>query len=337
VAAVERGSKPPDRAGAGLAGRFMSAPGSGAESGPTLAPSGEQFEIAHGEQRATIVEVGAGVREYLVGGRPVLDAYPLHELSDGAHGAPLIPWPNRLADGRYGFDGAQHQLSLSEPERRNAIHGLMRWRPWTAVEHRSTRVVMAARLHPLVGYPFTLDLQIAYELRDAGLVVTTTATNVGAHACPYGAGQHPYLSPGAGLIDGCDLLLPAATRVLVDAERRLPCGREAVCGGDYDFRHARPIAGVRLDDAFTDLERDPGGNATVVLIAADGARVELWMDERYSFVELYTGDTLAPHRRRGGLAVEPMTCAPNAFRSAEGLARLEPGASLTSRWGVRLA
>ena len=52
------------------------------------------------------------------------------QLCDGAHGAPLIPWPNRLADGRYSFDGADHQLALTEPERHNAIHGLMRWRPW---------------------------------------------------------------------------------------------------------------------------------------------------------------------------------------------------------------
>lgn len=70
----------------------------------TLPPSGEQFEISYGEQRATIVEVGAGVREYVVGERPVLDPYPLQAMCDGGHGAPLIPWPNRIADGRYRFD-----------------------------------------------------------------------------------------------------------------------------------------------------------------------------------------------------------------------------------------
>jgi aldose 1-epimerase len=301
-----------------------------------IAPSGEQFEISHGRQRATVVEVGAGVREYLVGARAVLDPYPLHELCDGARGAPLIPWPNRLEDGRYSFDGADHQVSLSEPERRNAIHGLMRWRPWTALEHGPSHVVMGARLHPLSGYPFMLDLRIVYELSDAGLTVTTSATNVGTSPCPYGAGQHPYLSPGTGLIDGCGLQVPAATRIRTDRERQLPCGREAVEGGDYDFRRLRPIGGLRLDNPFTDLERDADGNATVLLSMPDGARVELWMDERYAFVEIYTGDTLAPDRRRRGLAVEPMTCAPNAFRSGEGLARLAPGESLSSRWGLRL-
>lgn len=315
----------------------MSGGGSGRAAVPAKAPSGEQFEIAHGEQRATIVEVGAGVREYAVAGRPVLDPYPLEAVCDGAHGAPLIPWPNRLADGRYNFDGVEHQLALSEPERRNAIHGLMRWRPWTALEHDANRVLMGARLFPLTGYPFTLDLRISYELSGAGLTVATTATNIGASACPYGSGQHPYLSAGGGLIDDCVLQVPVATRIPTDERRQLPRGREAVEGSVYDFRSPRRLADQRLDDPFTDLVRDSDGNATVTLRSSDGARVELWMDERYPFVELYSGDTLAPDRRRRGLGVEPMTCAPNAFQSGDGLVRLEPGDSLTIRWGVRLA
>ena len=315
--------------------------GGAAQSGPArrpaIAPSGEQFEIAHGEQRATIVEVGAGVREYAVAGRPVLDPYPLEAICDGAHGAPLIPWPNRLADGRYRFDGFDHQLALTEPERQNAIHGLMRWRPWTVLQREPSRVLMGARVFALTGYPFILDLQISYELTDTGMTVATTAANIGSSACPYGAGQHPYICAGGGLVDDCLLEVPAATRILTDEERQLPVGREPVGDGVYDFRSERRLADQRLDDPFTDLTRDGDGNATVRLRLPDGARVELWMDERYPFVELYTGDTLAPERRRRGLAVEPMTCAPNAFQSGDGLVRLEPGGTMTSRWGVRLA
>jgi aldose 1-epimerase len=301
-----------------------------------MAPSGEQFEIVHGEQRATIVEVGGGIREYAVADRPVLDAYPMDAICDGAHGAPLIPWPNRLADGRYRFDGIDHQGALTEPDRHNAIHGFMRWRPWTALEQGASRVVMGARLLPLEGYPFSLDLHVAYELGEAGLMVATTATNMGRAACPYGAGQHPYLSPGAGVIDECTLEVPAATRILTDEERQLPRGREAVRGTPYDFRRPRALADQRLDDPFTDLARDDAGNATVVLSRTDGARVELWMDGHYPFVQIYTGDTLDPARRRRGVGVEPMTCAPNAFQSGEGLVRLEPQHSLAARWGVRL-
>ena len=300
-------------------------------------PSGEQFEIRHGSQRATIVEVGGGVREYLVGQRPVLDPYPLQAICDGAHGAPLIPWPNRLADGTYRFDGSDHTVALTEPDKHNAIHGFLLWRSWQAVEHEPSRVVMSTRLHPLMGYPFTLDVQVAYELSDDGLVVSTTATNLGDHACPYGAGQHPYLSPGDGRIDECTLQLDAATRILTDNDRQLPTGSEPVQGTAFDFRAARRIGDQELDFPFTDLARDPAGRAWARLTAPDGSRVELWVDEHHPIIEIYTGDTLSPSRRRLGLGTEPMTCPPNAFQSAEGLIRLEPGESSVTVWGVRLA
>jgi aldose 1-epimerase len=300
------------------------------------APSGEQFAISHQEQRATIVEVGGGVREYTSAERPVLDPYPLEEMCDGAHGAPLLPWPNRLADGRYRFDGVEHQLALSEPEKHNAIHGLLRWRLWQLAEREAGRVVMATRLLPLPGYPFALDLSIAYELDDDGLSVTTTALNIGDRPCPYAAGQHPYLSAGGGSIDECELQLPASTRIVTDAERQLPTGTEAVDGTSFDFRKPRRLGDQQLDFAFTDLLRGPAGLAVTRLSAPDGRCVELWVDGHHPVLEVFTGDSLAPQRRRRGLGLEPMTCAPNAFQSGDGLIRLAPGESLSTRWGVRL-
>ncbi|MGH9297824.1 MAG: aldose 1-epimerase family protein, partial [Acidimicrobiales bacterium] len=172
-------------------------------------PSGAQFEISHGNQRATVVEVGGGVREYEVDGRPVLDPYPLGAMCDGAHGAVLIPWPNRLADGSYRFDGVDYQVALTEPGKANAIHGFLRWRSFQAAEQAPERVVMSTNLRPLMGYPFDLEVKVAYELGDGGLRVVTTATNLGPAPCPYGHGQHPYLSPGEGLIDDCTLELQA--------------------------------------------------------------------------------------------------------------------------------
>jgi aldose 1-epimerase len=304
---------------------------------PANAPSGEQFEIARGEQCATIVEVGGGIRSYSVAGRAVLDSYPREAICDGAHGAALIPWPNRLADGRYRFDGVEHQLALSEPATRTAIHGLLRWRAWRAIEREPDRVAMGIRLHPMSGYPFTLDVRIEYALGEDGLAVATTARNAGEGACPYGCGQHPYLSPGDGTIDACLLELPAGTRVRADGTRGLPSGAAQLAGSPWDFRVARAIGAMELDAGFTDLTRDERGRATTCLIAADGSRAELWVDESYPFLQLYSGDGLSPERRRRGLAVEPMSCAANAFQSGQGLARLEPGAEMRTRWGARLA
>ncbi len=302
----------------------------------TLPPSGAQFELASGSQRATIVEVGGGIREYFDGERPVLEPYDIGDLCDGAHGAVLAPWPNRLADGRYSFDGVERQLALTEPGTGNAIHGLLRWRPWRAVELQTERVLVAARIHPEPGYPFDLEVSVEYRLGTEGLTVKSTARNLGDVPCPYGTGQHPYLSPGEGTIDDCLLELPAGTLITTD-ERQLPNGREPLGGGELDFLTPRRLGSIAIDAPFTDLRRDADGRARARLRAPDGATVELWVDEAYTYLEVYTGDTLAPPRRRRGLALEPMSCPPNAFQSGESLVRLEPGASHTAQWGVALS
>lgn len=300
-------------------------------------PSGQQFQLTHDEQRATIVEVGGGIREYFVGERPVLDPYPLEAMCDGAHGAPLIPWPNRLGDGRYAFDGQEYQLPLTEPEAGNAIHGLLRWRNWRALEQAEDRVVVGIRLHPMQGWPFPLDASIMYSLDDNGLTVQTRVDNLGARPCPFGSGQHPYLSAGAGArLDDCTVELAARTRILADSDRQLPTGREPVQSTCFDFSSARSLDGQRVDDAFTDLEYDEYRQTNVRLGCPDGHTVELWCDTTYTVIQLYTGDTLAPERRRLALAAEPMTCPANALQSGEGLLRLDPGESFVGRWGVRL-
>jgi aldose 1-epimerase len=308
-----------------------------ARTGSDFAPSGRQVTISSGEQHAVVVEVGGGIREYRVGSRPVLDPYPVDQMCDGAHGTPLVPWPNRLADGRYSFDGADYQVALTEPSKSNAIHGFLRWRNWRLLAQSVSTVVVGCRLYPLQGYPFCLDVGVSYELDDEGLRVTTTATNAGVAAAPWACGAHPYLSPGAGLLDACTLEFSAGIRIDTDPARQLPVGDVPVAGSPYDFSRARPIGGLAMDYAFKDLARDGDGRAWVRLTGVDGRRAELWCDSSYPLVEIYTGDTLQPHRRRRGLGVEPMTAPPNAFATGENLRRLEPGEAATHVWGARLS
>ncbi len=170
-------------------------------------PVGEQFEITAGDHRATIVEVGAGLRAYRVGVRPVVWGYGADAMCAGARGALLIPWPNRLEDGRYRFEGEEHQLALSEPAHGNAIHGLVRWRSFRAIAREADWIVMALRLHPTPGYPFLLDLTVEYRVDVHGLTVCTTARNSGARPLPFGMGQHPYLAAGDAHLDECTLEL----------------------------------------------------------------------------------------------------------------------------------
>lgn len=305
--------------------------------GPAAAaPSGTQHVIRSGAQEAVVVEVGGGIRSYSVAGRDVLQPYPADAMCDGAHGAPLIPWPNRLDGGRYTFDGVPQQVPITEPGLGNAIHGLTRWLSWGAVEHTADAVTMGLTLRPSPGYPHTLELRVRYALGEDGLSVRTTARNTGAGDCPYAHGQHPYLSPGPGSLDECRLEFGAATRILVDPERRLPAGTLATAGTEFDFGGGRALRGRVLDDAFTDLSRDGGGRAWATLSCPDGRRVRLWADRAFGYLEVFTGDTLAPGRRREGIAVEPMTAPPNAFATGEGVVRLAPGRAAESNWGVVL-
>src|SRR5579871_1924013 len=271
-------------------------------------PSGEQHELRRGEQRAVVTEVGATLREYAIGGRELIDGFALDERAEGARGMALIPWPNRIRDGRYTWEGEEQQLDLTEVPRANAIHGLVRWRGWQPLERDDDRLVMGLQLLPMPGYPFALALLIEYRLTDAGLVVSTRAENIGARACPYGVGFHPYLATAGETIDAAHLRLPAARRMLID-DRGIPTGAETVAGGRFDFRSARPIGELELDDCFFELERDSDGRARVTL-AAEGTTVALWLGDGYEYVMVYTGEGLAPPRRRRSLGVEPMSCAP---------------------------
>jgi aldose 1-epimerase len=292
-----------------------------------ISPSGEQVELTHGAQRAVAVGVGGGLRSYSVGDRPVLDGYAPDEMCSSGRGQLLLPWPNRIEDGSYEFGGRGHQLALDEPERRNAIHGLTRWSEWSVAEREAARALLEHMLYPSPGYPFALELEAEYTLGEDGLTVRITATNAGSEPCPYGAGAHPYLAVDGDGVDGVELRVPART-VLQSNERALPVGRAAVAG-ELDFREAKPIGKTKLDHCFTDLERDGDGRARVHLLGGS----TLWADQSYPYLMVFTGDGL-PDVERRSLAVEPMTCPPNAFRTGESLIVLEPGETWSGAWGL---
>jgi aldose 1-epimerase len=293
-----------------------------------ISPSGEQVELTAEDQHVVVVGVGGGLRRYDVADRSVLDGYSVVAICGSGRGQVLAPWPNRVQDGSYEFAGSRYQLALDEPERGNAIHGLVRWSTWTVAEQEADRAVLEHRLHPTPGYPFTLDLRVEYTLGEDGLAVRAAATNVGDEPCPYGFGAHPYLAAGERLVDGLELCLPGETALISD-ERSIPIGRQSVEGTELDFRKPRPVGSTQLDHCFTDLRRGGDGRARIEL----GGRATLWLDESYPYVMVFTGDGL-PDVARRGLAVEPMTCAPNAFRSGDGLIVLEPGETHLGSWGI---
>ena len=303
---------------------------------PTLPPSGEQIELRHLNQQAVVVEVGGGLRAYAVDGQPVLDGYPVDRMADGGRGQPLLPWPNRLEDGAYTFDARRLQVPIDDVTHRNANHGLTRWRTWTIAERAPDRVRLHLQLYPQPGYPFTLELSLIYTLGPDGLQVETRATNRGQQRLPFGAGFHPYFTVGTPFVDEAELQIAAQHVLEVDPERMLPTGRSLpTAGSELDFGQPRLIGSTVLDRCFAQLGRDAEGRAQVSLRQpATGRTVRVWLDATFRYVQLYTGETLAPERRRRSLAIEPMTCPPNAFRTGTDLLVLEPEASRAFRWGV---
>jgi galactose mutarotase-like enzyme len=270
-------------------------------------PSGAQHEIRHGDQVAVVTEVGATLRRYDVDGRPVLDGFDAGAMADGGRGQVLAPWPNRVRDGRWTWDGRELQLALSEPAKQNAAHGLVRWAGWTLADRSDDRVELATTLWPSPGYPFLLELSASYGLADDGLSVRLQARNAGAHPAPYGVGQHPYLTVGTDHVDGTVLTVPARTRLLTD-ERGNPVGRESVDGSPYDFLAGREIGDLVLDTPYTDLVRGDDGRVRVRLEAPGGRGVELW-----------AGRTTRP---------------PGALASGDDLVVLEPGHDHLLEWGI---
>ena len=299
-------------------------------------PSGRQFPITDGEQRAVVVEVGAGLRSYAAGADDIVDGYRRDDVCDAARGQLLLPWPNRIAGARYRFRGADLVLPVNEPRTGCAIHGLTRSLRWQVVDAARDEISLALDLPPSEGYPFVLHLQVTYRLDPGGLTVRTTATNRGEQPCPYGAGAHPYLRAGGGaLIDDALLHIPADATLDADP-RGIPTGTlHPVDGSDRDFRTPRRIGATTLDTAYTELHADAGGITRISLTAPGGGGASVWMDGTHRYAMLYSGDTVAEvQRRRRGLAIEPMTCAPDAFNSDAGLIVLQPGEEHTGVWGI---
>ncbi|SCE79740.1 aldose 1-epimerase family protein [Micromonospora mirobrigensis] len=297
-------------------------------------PSGAQWTISAAGHEAVIVEVGGGVRSYRYDGVDLLDGYDADEICPGCAGQVLAPWPNRIRDGAYTFGERSLQLDLTEPATHNAIHGLVNWASWRLVEEVADAVTVEHDLPPTPGYPWALRLRTRWSVGADGLRAEHEVTNLSAEAAPFGFSVHPYLFVPGVAVDDIAMRVPGRTRLQLDS-RLLPVGATPVAGTEYDFTEPRRIGHAVLDVAFGQVERDADGGSAVTLTGADGAGVAIWADAEFGWWQVFTGDTLNGDRHRRSVAVEPMTCPPDAFRSGRDLITLDPGGSWRGVWGVR--
>ena len=288
-------------------------------------PAGRTLVLSHPPYRAEVVTVGAALRSLTRNGLDLVAGFPPGERSTDYRGWVLMPWPNRVADGRYRHRGAEHQLPITEVGARNALHGLVGWVPWIVADSDDRRVRLTYELPAQDGYDGCLDLATTYALGDDGLTVMFEATNAGATAAPYGVGHHPYLTVGRP-VDECELSLPAREFAPMD-DRGHPSPARPVAGTELDFREPRLLSSTAIDHPFTGLDRDPAGWATATLRdpATDRA-VHVRVDAAFGWLHVFTADSHG-ERAREALAVEPMTCPPDAFNSGTDLVELGPGDS----------
>ena len=301
-------------------------------------PSGQQVSISAGDYAAVVTEVGATLRELTFGGADVVKPFGADQRMQLHRGGVLAPWPNRIGDGKYSFDGAELQLAINEVPRNTAIHGLVNWHAWTIGDVSDSQATLTTRIWPQPGYEFTIDLSILYALTDdAGLTITLTATNTGASAAPYGASIHPYLMADGEHVDDYTLTVPAASVVDVDPQRLLPIGGTTpVAGGELDFREPRVVGSTEIDHALCDLIPGIDGLAVASVVGASGRGAEIvWDPTQCPWVQVHTADRPDAENNRVAMAIEPMTCPPDAFRTGEGLITLDPGASNSVWWTIR--
>jgi aldose 1-epimerase len=295
-------------------------------------PSGQQYAIAHGNSSAQVTQVGATLRSCTVDGLDVIDGFGMDERATDGRGQVLAPWPNRLTDGRYRYGGHDCHAPVNETSRHTAIHGLVRWLDWSPVAHESASVTLSCAVRPQPGYEWQLDLEVTYALDAAGLTVTFQAVNADTERAPFGVGFHPYLTLGTASIDGLELALPATS--YLDPTRSAMVPVEATT---CDFTEPRRIGSIQLDTCFGGLIRGDDQRAVTRLEDLDSRRsVLLWVDDAYRYLMIYTADQVGrPERRRTAIAIEPMTCPPDAFRSGMDLIEIEPGESWRGTWGIR--
>jgi aldose 1-epimerase len=304
------------------------------------APTGIQHELTlqtpSGIARAVVTEVAAGLRVYSVNGIDIVETFAESMQPPMASGIVLMPWPNRIRDGRWTQNSVPRQLALTEPDKRNAIHGLLRFTPYREVSRTSDSVTLAAPVFPQSGYPFHLDTEVIYQLTATGLLVTHRVRNVGTEPAPVAVGAHPYLKIGD--VPTADLVVRVDAATHIDVDDRLnPTGETPVDGTHFDLRGGVLVGGLSLDDGYGGVSA--GGEHT--LTAPDGRSVTLWGDENMRYVQVFTprifpitSATTEPVRGLA-IAIEPMTAPANAFNSGAGLHWVDPGEAWVVRWGIR--
>jgi len=299
----------------------------------TADPTGHRFHLRGPRSSAQITQVGAALRALSVDGVDLVPPYPDDQPTPAASGIVLVPWPNRIRDGKYTFDGEDLQLAISEPKFGNASHGLLRFGTYQPIEHTDERLVLGADVVPQTGYPFHLRTRVTFTLLPDGLHVAHHIENVGARTAPVALGVHPYLQIGGVATEDLVIHSTGTTTLVVD-ERNIPVD-EVPVDAATDLRAGRRLGDASLDNGYRGLDRDADGRAHHTLTAPDGRVLALWQDEGFGWAQVFTTDRYPGQPL--AVAIEPMTAPANAFASGIDVIALTPTEIFAREWGIRFS
>lgn len=287
--------------------------------------SGSSFSLTSGPYQATILSCGAALSSLSLNDHPLILPYPAHELAPGFAGMVLLPWPNRIREGRYSWRGTSYQLPINDIDTRTALHGSTYNRDWSILSVSPSSVSLECWVPGMEGYPWPLHSRVSYHLNEkSGLTATITTRNLCAVDIPYGVGSHPYLAPG-GVVDDWTLQMSPTHAQRMDTSL-LPRDLVPVSEIGLNFAFPRSLRGMSIDTGFTSFPSTPW--AVHVENSLIGLRATL--SSSAPWVQIYTGDAVG----RRGIAVEPMSCPANAFNDAHDSIVLPGGQSHRFSWSI---
>ena len=306
------------------------------------AVTGAQFVLTHPTSRgtlsATITQIGASLRLFSIGEIDLVEPYGEGQQAPLCAGQIMTPWVNRLDKGQWKYRERLLQNPINLVEQNNANHGLLLEHAYELVEKTEQSVTLRGTIVPTEGYPFMVQTFVTYSLDDSGLTVTHRAVNQSVDPAPYATGAHPYFK--FSTVETGELLLSsdAATLTVVNP-RQIPVAEAATIGSEFDLRNGVRVKDKFIDEDFTNLPRDSQGLAHTYLRASDGRGLDVWQDESFKHVVIFTPDYFPTidGAQTHAAAIEPSTAAPNAFNSGRDLIWLEPGVEFVARWGVKVS
>lgn len=283
----------------------------------------DSIRLQFGNSEAVISRIGSALVSLTISGAELIPTptLPRHPY----HGVLLAPWPNRIARGEYAFSGTKYQPVVNE-EFGNALHGLLFASEANVQLQTENQLVLESEITSTPSYPWNLTVRLRFELGEEGLSVETSATNKSEAAAPVGLGTHPFF-----VFDEDSLLEVRAETASVHGKDMIPVSEISSSEIGFGEGLPRPIEGVALDVQFTDVSK------TCAVLTTKNWTLEIWQ-EGAKYLMVYTTDQYnwADGQTRA-VAIEPQTCAADAFNNGQGLKVLEPGQSMTYRWGARRA